>query len=641
MGFRSSHRKGPGPATRPRIGGQRPFGNVDSPEAARGSRFGGFDMRYAGNTRWYQVTNRRGAGLGVMVLLVAVVAVGAAVFMRAQASESAPLTEETTRDIMTDPVRAPNGMVASQSALASQIGVGVLERGGNAIDAAVATGFALAVTHPTAGNIGGGGFMVVRFPDGTATTYDFREKAPMASHPEMFLDGNGEYSAKIHHDSHIAVGVPGTVAGFWKAHGDHGSMQWTEVVEPSVQLASQGFEVSENLASSLEGLLRNATERGYQGTLDAYSNGGVPYGPGEVMALPDLSMSLARIRDQGRDGFYKGETARLLVEEMERNNGLITAADLEAYEAVEREPIRGTYRGYDVISMPPPSSGGIAMVQMLNILEGFDLASMGHNSPAYVHHVTEAMRRAYLDRAVHLGDQDFVDVPMARLTDKAYAEELRGSILATAASVSDSIDVDLAYESPETTHYSVVDRNGIAVSVTYTLEFGYGSRITVPGAGFILNNEMGDFNAQPGLTTSRGLIGTDANLARPEKRMLSSMTPSIIARDGDLVAVIGSPGGRTIINTVMQVFLNIADFGMNIQEAVAAKRFHHQWLPDQIRMEEDGLTPEALAQLQAMGHDISMRGRQGSANSIGIDPDNGDRLGAPDPRSSDAGAAGH
>ena len=578
------------------------------------------------------------------MLVLAAVALGAAVLLKAGGPDTtAELAGEnpTPRDVHTDPVRAPNGMVASQSALASAIGLGVLERGGNAIDAAVATGFALAVTHPTAGNIGGGGFMVVRFPDGRSTAYDFREKAPMAAHPEMFLDEDGEYSAKIHHDSHIAVGVPGTVAGFWKAHSDHGSMQWTEVVEPAVQVAQQGFPVTESLARGLEGLLRNAEERGYQGTIDAYSNGGVPYAPEDVIALPDLANSLARIRDQGRDGFYKGETARLLVEEMERNGGLITAEDLIAYEAVEREPIRGTYRGYDIISMPPPSSGGVAMVQMLNILEGFDLSGMGHNSPEYVHHVSEAMRRAYLDRARHLGDEDFVDVPIARLTDKGYATDLRSQIQPSAATVSDSIQVTLAYESPETTHYSVVDRTGLAVSVTYTLEYGYGSRITVPGAGFLLNNEMGDFNAKPGLTTSRGLIGTDANLARPEKRMLSSMTPSIIARDGELVAVIGSPGGRTIINTVMQVFLNIADFGMNIQEAVAAKRFHHQWLPDRIRMEDEGISEAGLEALRAMGHEVSMGGRQGSANSIGIDPETGDRLGAPDPRSPDAGASGH
>ena len=325
------------------------------------------------------IKGTRGASIGLVVIVLAAVAIGAAVLFRAGATEVAGPADRDTgpRDVHTDPVRAPNGMVASQSALASAIGLGVLERGGNAIDAAIATGFALAVTHPTAGNIGGGGFMVVRFPDGRATTYDFREKAPMAAHPEMFLDEDGEYSAQVHHDSHIAVGVPGTVAGFWKAHSDHGQMGWTEVVEPAVQVAYTGFDVSESLARGLEGLLRNATERGYQGTIDAYSNGGVPYAPGDVIQLPDLANSLARIRDQGRDGFYKGETARLLVEEMERNGGLITAEDLIAYEPVEREPIQGTYRGYDIISMPPPSSGGIAMVQMLNILEGFDMAGMG------------------------------------------------------------------------------------------------------------------------------------------------------------------------------------------------------------------------------------------------------------------------
>lgn len=547
--------------------------------------------------------------------------------------------QEERADWPTEPVRASGGMVVSASGIASQVGADVLARGGNAVDAAIATGFALAVTHPTAGNIGGGGFMVVRFPDGSTTAIDFREKAPAAAHPEMWLDDEGNYSYEMHHESHLAVGVPGTVAGFWMAHGKYGSEGWTGLVDPAVDLAADGFVLTDNLAGSLERMLPRF-ER-YPATVAAFSDGGTAYQPGEVLRQGDLAGSLARIRDHGRDGFYQGETARLLAQEMARGGGLITEADLAAYEAVERAPVTGTYKGYDIISMPPPSSGGVAMVQMLNMLEGYDLRAMGHNSTAYVHTLVEAMRRAYLDRARHLADPDFHDVPVDRLTSKEYARQLRASIDPRHASVSDSVDAAWAPESMETTHYSVVDADGMAVSVTYTLEYGYGSRIVVPGAGFLLNNEMGDFNAEPGVTNSGGLIGTEPNLARPQQRMLSSMTPTIIARDGELVAVIGSPGGRTIINSVMQVFLNIAEFEMGAQEAVNAHRLHHQWLPDRVRIEDGGLDEADAAQLRAMGHTVDVRGRQGSTQVIVIDPATGDRLGAADRRNPDAGAAGH
>jgi len=529
-------------------------------------------------------------------------------------------------------------MVVSASVLASEVGAEVLRSGGNAVDAAIATGFALAVTHPTAGNIGGGGFMVIRFPDGRATTIDFREKAPAAAHPEMWLDESGTYSFERHHDSHLAVGVPGTVAGFAMAHEEYGAASWSQLVAPAVSLAKDGFVISENLAGSLERMLPSF-ER-YPASLAQFSKGGVPYAAGERFRQPDLAGSLERIRSEGRDGFYTGETARMLAAEMERGGGIITEADLRAYEAAEREPVTGSYKGYDIISMPPPSSGGVAMVQMLNILEGYDLAAMGHNSAPYVHHLIEAMRRAYLDRARHLGDPDFADVPVARLTSKEYAGHLRESIDSHRATGSDSTDVAFAPESPETTHYSVVDGSGMAVSVTYTLEFGYGSRIVVPGAGFLLNNEMGDFNAQPGLTNSGGLIGTQANLTRPGQRMLSSMTPSIVAKDGALVAVIGSPGGRTIINSVLQVFLNLAEFGMNAQEAVNAPRIHHQWLPDRVRIEQDGISKRDADLLRSMGHTVDVRGGQGSTQVIVIDPETGERLGAPDKRNPDSGAVG-
>ena len=531
-------------------------------------------------------------------------------------------------------VRTTLGVVSSPQWIASQVGADVLSAGGNAVDAAIATGFALAVTHPTAGNIGGGGFMVIRFPDGQATTIDFREKAPLAAHPLMWLDGDGEYSYERHHDSHMAVGVPGTVAGFDKAHRLYGAADWEDLVQPAVDLADHGFELSEALAGSIG---RFVGRTPYEASIQAFSKDGTPYRPGEVLRQPDLAGSLARIRDQGADGFYKGETARLIAEEMRRGGGLITERDLELYRARERAPVTGSYRGYDVISMPPPSSGGVAIVTMLNILERYDLASMGHNSAQYVHHLAEAMRRAFRDRATHLADTDFVDVPIHRLTGEEHAAWLARDIDPERASVSHPADV-LPPESPETTHYSVVDADGLAVSVTYTLEQGYGSEIVVPGAGFLLNNEMGDFNAGPGLTNDRGLIGTPPNLARPEQRMLSSMSPSILARDGELVAVIGSPGGRTIINTTLQLILNLVDFGMSIDEAVAAPRIHHQWLPDRIRIEEDGVTPETVEILREMGHTVQMGGRQGSANSVGVDPATGALVGAPDPRSADSGA---
>ena len=538
-----------------------------------------------------------------------------------------------------EPVRASRGMVVAEHWRAAEVGRDVLAAGGNAVDAAIATGFALAVTHPSAGNIGGGGFMVIRFPNGTTTALDFREKAPLAAHPEMWLDESGEYSSELHHRSHRSVGVPGTVAGFDKAHRLFGSMNWERLVYPSVVLADDGFEVTERLAEALQSLVERRSE--YAATVAAFSKDGTPYEPGETLRQPDLAQSLERIMLNRGDGFYRGETARLVAEEMRRGGGLITEADLELYRAKERSPIHGAYRGHEIISMPPPSSGGVALVTMLNVLEGFDLASMGHNTTPYVHHVAEAMRRAFRDRAQYLADADFVDVPVHRLTSKDHADELRRTIDAGQATASSPDEVAEGYESPETTHYSVVDADGMAVSVTYTLESGFGSGIVVPGAGFLLNNEMGDFNAGPGLTDERGLIGTRPNLARPEQRMLSSMTPSIVAKDGELVAVVGSPGGRTIINTVLQVILNVVDFGMNIQQAVDASRIHHQWLPDRVRVEEEGLSEFTVQELEALGHTVSVGGRQGLAHSIMIDPLTGDRLGAADGRNPDAGARGH
>lgn len=549
-------------------------------------------------------------------------------------------SSETAPRISLPPIRAAHGMVVSADTMASRIGSAILQAGGNAVDAAVATGLALAVTYPSAGNIGGGGFMVIRFPDGRVTAFDFREKAPLKAHPEMFLDENGEYSRTIHHNSHLAVGVPGTVAGFVKAQSTYGNLPWAKVVEPAMNLARNGFPVTGRLAGSLASQVRRSFQP-YPASIKAYSKDGVPYEEGEILRLPDLAGTLERIMLQGHDGFYKGETARLIAEEMRRGNGWITEEDLARYESIERTPVRSTYREYDIISMPPPSSGGTALIQMLNILEGYDLEEMGHNSAAHIHHMTEAMRRAYRDRARYLADMDFADVPLEMLTSKEYAAELRAGIDESRATPSSPSDIVLPYESPETTHYSVVDVNGMAVSTTFTLEASYGSKITVPGAGFLLNNEMGDFNAGPGVTSASGLIGTDPNLARPQQRMLSSMTPTIIARDGELAAIVGSPGGRTIINSVLQVIINFADFGMNIQEAVDAPRIHHQWLPANISVERWGTTVDTIRLLEQMGHEVSIGGSQGRTNCIMIDRRTGDRLGAADTRHPDAAAIGY
>ncbi len=536
-------------------------------------------------------------------------------------------------------IRTTGGMVVSQHPEASRAGAEVLAAGGNAIDAAIATGFALAVTHPSAGNIGGGGFMVVRFPDGSTTALDFRERAPAAAYPMMFVGPDGEYSSEIHHRSHLAVGVPGTVAGFDKAHRLYGSMNWERLVYPAVVLAEDGFELSDGLARSLAGFVER--NRRYEASVQAFSRNGEPYAAGDTLRQIDLAGSLRRIMLQRADGFYRGETARLIGEEMRRGGGMITEADLAAYRARERAPVQGSYRGFEVISMPPPSSGGVALLEMLGIMEGYDLEATGQNTSRTLHLMIEAMRRAYRDRAVYLGDPDYVDVPVHELISPEHAAARRSTIDPRRASPSSPADVNIGTESLETTHYSVVDADGMAVSVTYTLEAGYGSGIVVPGAGFLLNNEMGDFNAEPGLTTETGLIGTDPNLARPGQRMLSSMTPTILTRDGELVAVIGSPGGRTIINTVLQVVSNIVDHSMGFPEAVAAGRIHHQWLPDRVSVEADALSPATIEALEAMGHTLSVRGSQGAAHSILIDPLTGERVGTPDPRSSGAGAAGH
>jgi gamma-glutamyltranspeptidase/glutathione hydrolase len=529
-------------------------------------------------------------------------------------------------------------MVVSQNHIASQVGVDVMKAGGNAVDAAVATAFALAVTHPTAGNIGGGGFLVFRPKTGEPAAYDFREMAPAKADPRMWLDDEGEYSYEKHHESHLAVGVPGTVAGLHLAWKEHGSLPWERLMEPAIRLARDGFPMTDGLASSLAGEWERLKR--HPATVAQFSKNGAPYEIGDVLKQPDLANTLVRISEAGPAGFYEGETAELLEKEMEKNGGIISREDLRAYRAKKRTPIRGSYRGYEIISMPPPSSGGIVLVEMLNILEGFDLAADGFGSARSLHRMAEAMRRAYSDRAQHLGDPDFnPEIPVDRLTSKEYAAELRRSIRLDVASKSSPESFTWPAESPETTHFSVIDAGRNAVSVTYTLEYSYGSGIVVPGAGFLLNNEMGDFNAGPGLTDERGLIGTAPNLAQPGKRMLSSMTPTIVARDGELFMVTGSPGGRTIINTVLQTILNVVDHKMNAQAAVDAGRIHHQWLPDRINYERQGFSPDTLNILKWLGHDLREIEGQGVAQVIVVNREDGMLEGGLDLRSPDGGAA--
>jgi gamma-glutamyltranspeptidase / glutathione hydrolase len=536
------------------------------------------------------------------------------------------------------PFRAKRGMVVSQSDIASEIGFQVIRDGGNAVDAAVATAFALAVTHPTAGNIGGGGFLIFRPVAGEPTTFDFREAAPAGSNPEMWLV-NGKYDAQLHHNSHRAVGVPGTVAGFHLAWKTLGSKPWKDLVMPSVTLARDGFEVSDGLARSLARTLD--TFKKYPASLAQFSKNGVPYQAGETLKQPDLARTLERIANQGPAGFYEGETAMLLEKEMKANGGLITREDLKNYQAKQRAPIRGTYRGHDIIGMAPPSSGGISVQLMLNILEGHDLKSNGFGSAKNLHVIAESMRRAFADRAQFLGDPDFVKtMPVDRLISKPYAAELAKTINPSKASKSSSSNFTWTSESDETTHFSIVDSQRNAVAVTYTLEAGYGSKIVAPGTGFLLNNEMGDFNAGPGLTNEQGLIGTEPNLARPGKRMLSSMSPTIVAKDGKLFMVTGSPGGRTIINTVLMTILNVVDFGMNAQEAVDAGRMHHQWLPDRISMEAFGFSADTVALLKNMGHMVQQGGNQGVAQVIVYNAADDMLEGGLDRRAPDGGATG-
>ncbi|MFH1574527.1 MAG: gamma-glutamyltransferase [Acidobacteriota bacterium] len=541
-------------------------------------------------------------------------------------------------------VASRTGLVVSVSDIASDIGAGVLRRGGNAVDAAVATAFALAVTHPSAGNIGGGGFMIVRRPDGKVTAFDYREKAPLRATPTMYLGADGKIDRSLTASGYLAPGVPGTVRGLELAHKTFGRLPWKDVVMPAVQLAEEGFPLSPGLAGSLNSQLSGAMGK-FPASVAAYGKpGGGPWAAGDRIVLTDLGKTLRAIAADGPDVFYSGWIAGLIEQDMAANGGLITREDLSAYHARVRTPLTGKFRGYDIISMCPPSSGGTGLIEMLNILENFDLRKYGRYAPETLHLVIEAMRRAYLDRARHLGDPDFGEIPVEKLTSKKYARELARSIDPAKASASVELGKDIvtagqSTEGDETTHFSVLDQDGMAVSSTYTLEGGYGSKVVVQGAGFLLNNEMGDFNKKPGETSVSGDIGTSPNLIAPGKRMLSSMTPTIVTRKGKLVLITGSPGGRTIINTVLSVVLGVTEFGMTGREAVDSARMHHQWLPDSTRFEEGAIPEEVVARLQQMGHDIRLSGRQGDAHSIYVDPATGVAYGVNDRRSPDSKAS--
>ncbi|RMF57035.1 MAG: gamma-glutamyltransferase [Calditrichaeota bacterium] len=539
------------------------------------------------------------------------------------------------------PVYAKHGMVVSTNRLASEIGMRILKQGGNAVDAAVATGFALAVVDIKAGNIGGGGFMVIRLANGKTTTIDYRETAPMAAHEKMYLDATGKLVKNLNHEGYLAVGVPGTVAGFALALKEFGTMSLAQVLEPAIRLAESGFPMPYALSQDF---VRQAQRfKKYPSTVKVfYKKDGQPYQPGEIFVQRDLAETLKRIAKEGRDGFYKGKTAELIARQMRDHGGLITKADLAAYKAVLRDPIVTTYRGYTIYSMPPPSSGGVTLALMLNMLERYDLSALGHNSSRYIHLLTEVMRRAYAERARYLGDPDFnPDMPVSWLISKKHAEELARTIDLHHASQSTPTSFDFDLTSKQTTHFSVVDAQGNAVSNTYTLEYFYGSGIVVDGAGFLLNNEMGDFNPWPGHTDTLGLIGTRPNLVQPGKRMLSSMTPTIVAKGDQLFMVTGSPGGRTIIATVLHTILNVIDHGMNIFEAIDAPRFYHQWLPDVIRIEKWGTTTDTVERLEKMGHRVKWVNTQGRAMGILIEPESGYRTGAADPRSELGEAIGY
>jgi len=529
------------------------------------------------------------------------------------------------------------GMVVSQRKMASEVGAEILRKGGNAVDAAVATALALVVVLPRAGNLGGGGFMLVYLEKEKKTiAIDYREMAPLAATRDMFLNKVGNYSKDKARFSLLSAGVPGTVAGLSYALEKYGTLSWEEVIEPAVQLAKNGFVVSHDLANILT-LYKNrlasnpATAKAY------YKKNKKPYIAGEIIRLPDLAWSLKQLKINGPEAFYKGEIAKKIVAEMELNGGIITLEDLASYRVAERTPLEGTYKGYQIVSMPPSSSGGVHLIQMLNMLEPFSLKELGFGSADSIHLMSEVMKRAYADRSIYLGDKDFVEVPLLGLTSKDYAKQLLKEISIQKATPSEEISHGnpLPFESPETTHFSVMDSYGNVVSNTYTLNFSYGSGIVIPGTGILMNNQMDDFSSKKGVPNAYGLVGFEANAIEAKKRPLSSMTPTIIFKNKKPYLVLGSPGGSRIITTVLQVTLNVLEHGMNIKKAVASPRMHHQWLPDVLLL-EDGFGIDTHSLLKNKGHTIERSRTMGSVQAILSDGRY--FYGAADTRRPDAGA---
>ncbi|ANG65297.1 gamma-glutamyltransferase [Marinobacterium aestuarii] len=562
---------------------------------------------------------------------------GASVCLLPTAAVQAAAILEGDRSV---PVDARNGMVVTSHYLATDEALKVLENGGNAIDAAVTAAFALAVTQPRSGNIGGGGFMLVSSETaGEVVAIDYREKAPAGATRDMFLDKDGNADSELSRYSHKAAGVPGTVAGLALALEKYGTLSLADALAPAIRLAEDGFIIPSRFS---DGIGERADKlRQFESSAKVFfKSDGSLYKAGERFVQKDLAATLKRIAAQGVKGFYEGETADLIVAQMQAGGGLISLDDLKNYAPAIRKPVHGNYRGYDVYSMSPPSSGGTHVVQILNMLEAYPIAETGHNSAATIHLMAESMKRAYADRSEYLGDTDFVKVPVAGLTSKDYAAELRATIDPQKATDSASLKPGnpVPYESNETTHFSVVDKFGNAVSNTYTINFSYGSHIVVDGAGFLLNNEMDDFSAKPGVPNAYGLLGGEANKVEPGKRMLSSMSPTIVQKDGKNFLVTGSPGGSRIITTTLQVLMNVIDHNLNIQAAVNAPRVHHQWLPDEIRVEE-GISPDTVKLLEGMGHKVSQQAAMGAIQSIMVAED-GTFYGGADPRRSTSSARG-
>nr|WP_264186424.1 gamma-glutamyltransferase [Shewanella chilikensis] len=552
------------------------------------------------------------------------------------ANESSIYSEMATAQ----PVWAKHGMVSSQEALASRIGVDILKQGGNAVDAAVAVGYALAVTLPRAGNIGGGGFMLVHLAKENKTiAIDYREMAPSKAHRDIFLDDKGNAVNKLSREHGLAVGVPGTVMGMELALSKYGTMKREQVIAPAIKLAREGISVTSDLANSLDGVKRRISQWPSSAAI-FYKADGSSFVPGEIIKQPELAHSLELIAKQGNKGFYQGETAEKLVSAIQAAGGIMTLEDLNNYQAIERQPVRGHYRGYEVVSMPPPSSGGIHIIEILNILEQYPIHDLGHNTAATLHLMAEAMRRAYADRSEYLGDPDFYPVPVKALLSPDYAKTLAKSIDSKHATPSSQVKPGklAPYESDQTTHYSVVDKWGNAVSNTYTLNFSYGSGLVADGTGILLNNEMDDFSAKPGTPNGYGLVGGEANSVQGNKRPLSSMSPTMIMKDGQPFLVTGSPGGARIITTVLQIIMNVIDHDLNIAEASFAPRMHHQWLPDEIRVERS-LNGDTIALLEAMGHQVKVKSSMGSTQSIMVTEEG--KFGASDPRRAGSEAAGY